>query len=65
MADHGHFECGCPLNPVSRSQRCREHRWWGCHATDRHIGKECPPCHRERLLSVGLSRQATPTRRPL
>ena len=63
MDDGERFSCGCRLEAAKPADRCADHKWQTCHLVDKRINESaCPPCRRAKLLSVNLSRKATPTR---
>jgi hypothetical protein len=56
------YRCGCLIESPTRDDRCEGHRYAACHLLDDRTVKPCPPCQRERWLSISLSPSATPTR---
>jgi len=56
------FRCGCAVNATHRDERCDAHRYQACHLLADPAAPECPPCARNRWLSISLASKATPTR---
>ena len=65
------FTCGCSVD--APGDYCDDHMLYSCHTLGCEPGVcddppcpvvegECPPCRRNRWLSIGADRRATPTR---